>query len=128
LQRLGLELSQPKVGCCGQAGSFGYEPRHYEVSMRVAEQALLPAVRQTPSDAIIIADGFSCRDQIRHGTGRRAMHTAEVLARALDAEGGLPERRYLEPAARPEPRQAAIAAGVAAGLALLLWATRQVRA
>ncbi|MGE0223112.1 MAG: FAD-binding and (Fe-S)-binding domain-containing protein [Acetobacteraceae bacterium] len=131
LGRVGLTLESPPVGCCGQAGSFGYEPSHYDVSMKIAEDVLLPAVRETPRDMLVIADGFSCRDQIRHGTGRWAMHPAEVLALALETQGAVsgtvPERRYLEPAARPDTRTAALLAGTAAGVALLLWAGRRGR-
>jgi Fe-S oxidoreductase len=132
LRRMGLELDMPKVGCCGQAGSYGYEPHHYDVSMTIAEQVLLPAVRKARADTLVIADGFSCRDQIRHGTSRWPMHPAEVLALALESRGSLPpeipERKYLEPPARPDPRQAALAGGVLAAAGLLLWGARRLRA
>jgi Fe-S oxidoreductase len=65
-----------ETSCCGMAGSFGYD--HYEVSMQMAELSLLPAVRQNP-DAIIVADGTSCRHQIAHGAGRKARHVAMLL-------------------------------------------------
>jgi Fe-S oxidoreductase len=65
--------------CCGMAGSFGYEARHYDVSMAMAEASLLPAVRKQP-DAIVVADGTSCRHQIADGTGREALHVARVMA------------------------------------------------
>ena len=68
--------------CCGMAGSFGYEASHYEVSMQMAELSLLPAVRQQP-DAIVVADGTSCRHQIRDGAQREAVHVAVLLARQL---------------------------------------------
>jgi Fe-S oxidoreductase len=68
--------------CCGMAGSFGYEASHYEVSMQMAELSLLPAVRQQP-DAIVVADGTSCRHQIRDGAQREAVHVAALLARLL---------------------------------------------
>ena len=67
------------AGCCGMAGSFGFEASHYQVSMDVGELALLPAVRRAPDDTIIVADGFSCREQIAQATGRRALHLAELL-------------------------------------------------
>ena len=131
LQRVGLELEQPKVGCCGQAGSFGYEPKHYEVSMKIAEEVLLPAVRRTSRETLVIADGFSCRDQIRHGSGRWAMHPAEVLALALETREPVPaeapEQRYKEPPARPQMRAAALAASVVAGISLLCWAAASRR-
>jgi len=70
--------------CCGMAGSFGYEASHYDVSMQMAELSLLPAVRQQP-DAIVVADGTSCRHQIRDGAQREAIHVAVLLARQLKA-------------------------------------------
>ena len=73
-------------GCCGMAGSFGFEADHYEVSMKVGELVLLPAVRASAPDTIIVADGFSCREQIAHATGRRALHLAEFLRDGLRHE------------------------------------------
>jgi len=70
-------------GCCGMAGSFGYEREHAEFSMRIGEDRLFPAVRRAPKGAILVASGFSCRHQIRDGTGRRAMHLAEAIGRAI---------------------------------------------
>lgn len=70
-------------GCCGMAGAFGYEAEHYDLSMRVGELALFPAVRAAGEDVIIAASGTSCRHQIKDGTGRRALHTAEILLAAL---------------------------------------------
>ena len=67
------------------AGSFGYEAEHYEASMKMAERSLLPAVRNAPAEALIVADGTSCRHQIADGAGRRAEHVARVLARALES-------------------------------------------
>ena len=77
--------AQPELiesSCCGMAGSFGYEVSHYEVSMQMAELSLLPAVRKQPG-AIVVADGTSCRHQIRDGAQREAIHVAELLARQL---------------------------------------------
>ncbi|GAB3176207.1 FAD-binding and (Fe-S)-binding domain-containing protein [Telluribacter humicola] len=70
-------------GCCGMAGSFGYEEEHYDVSMKIGELVLFPTVRQQPEEVIIAAPGTSCRHQIHDGTGRRAMHPAEILWEAL---------------------------------------------
>ncbi len=70
-------------GCCGMAGSFGYEEEHYEVSMQIGELVLFPTVRQQPVDVIIAAAGTSCRHQIKDGTGRKAMHPVEILYDAL---------------------------------------------
>jgi Fe-S oxidoreductase len=71
-----------ETSCCGMAGSFGYEARHQEVSRRMAEASLLPAIRAVP-DAIVVADGTSCRQQIAHGAARDALHAARVLERFL---------------------------------------------
>jgi Fe-S oxidoreductase len=68
------------AGCCGMAGSFGYEKEHYEVSRLVGEQRLFPALRAADADTRIVAPGFSCRMQILHFTGRVAVHPAELLA------------------------------------------------
>lgn len=70
-------------GCCGMAGSFGYEKEHYDVSMKIGELVLLPTVRQQPEDVIIAAPGTSCRHQIKDGTGRKAKHPVEVLWEAM---------------------------------------------
>lgn len=70
-------------GCCGMAGSFGYEKEHYDLSMKIGELVLLPAVRNQSADTIIAAPGTSCRHQIKDGTGRKALHTIEVLYEAL---------------------------------------------
>ena len=70
------------------AGAFGYEARHYEVSMRMGEAALLPAVRAAAPETLIVADGFSCRHQIEDGAGRTPLHVAQVLERALRSVGG----------------------------------------
>jgi Fe-S oxidoreductase len=69
--------------CCGMAGSFGHEAEHYETSMKMGETSLLPAVRQAGADALIVADGTSCRQQIQHGAQRSALHVARVLESAL---------------------------------------------
>jgi Fe-S oxidoreductase len=84
LERAGLELDVLNSGCCGMAGSFGYlagDP--YEVSLRAGERVLLPAVRSAAHDALVVADGFSCRTQIKTATGRQALHIAQVLQMGL---------------------------------------------
>ena len=89
LRTLGLpenyEVEEVDSGCCGMAGSFGYEREHYELSLKMAERRLLPAVREADADTLIVAAGTSCRHQIQHGTGRLALHPAEVLRDALVA-------------------------------------------
>ena len=70
-------------GCCGMAGSFGYEAEHYDISLQMAERRLLPAVRAASAETIVVAAGVSCRQQIKQGTGRQPLHPAEVLRDAL---------------------------------------------
>jgi FAD/FMN-containing dehydrogenase/Fe-S oxidoreductase len=78
----GIELDTVQTSCCGMAGSFGYEAEHYDISMKMAEASLLPAVRNAPQ-ALVVADGTSCRAQIAHGSGRPALHVARFLESAL---------------------------------------------
>ena len=89
LRRLGLDYYQPAPGCCGMAGSFGFEKQKYEVSLAIGELELLPAVRKAPSDCLIIADGFSCREQISQCTGRATLHLAQVIQTALRSPTGV---------------------------------------
>ncbi|MEA2164381.1 MAG: hypothetical protein QOK37_2508 [Thermoanaerobaculia bacterium] len=121
LGKMGLEVDQPDSGCCGMAGAFGFEPDKYELSMRVGERVLLPAVREAARDTIIVADGFSCREQIAQGTGREAMHLAEVLHLAMSqsAADPLPEHHYADdPAPLDIRKNAWTAAAIAGGIAL----------
>jgi len=83
LRKMGLELTTPDSGCCGMAGSFGFKADKYDVSQRIANMVLLPTIAQMPEDALLIADGFSCREQIHQNTGRSALHVAQVLAMAI---------------------------------------------
>ena len=82
LGKLGLDFKILDAGCCGMAGAFGFEAEHHEVSLAIAGQALLPAVRAAGPEVLILADGFSCREQISQLTGRRPRHLAEVVAAA----------------------------------------------
>jgi FAD/FMN-containing dehydrogenase/Fe-S oxidoreductase len=129
LRRIGLELDTPEPGCCGMAGAFGFEAgEHAEVARACGERALLPAVRAAGDSTLVIADGFSCREQIAQGSGRTALHLAEVLelafARGVGApaegppESGLVRRRRF--AERRARRRAALAAGVAGAAAWTL--------
>jgi len=79
----GLEVGLIESSCCGMAGSFGYDAGHYDVSMKMAELSLLPAVRGVDANTLLVADGTSCRHQIADGSGRCAEHVARVLDRAL---------------------------------------------
>jgi Fe-S oxidoreductase len=78
-----LTVELIESSCCGMAGAFGYEPAHFDVSQRMAEAALLPAVRRATADTVIVADGTSCRHQIRDGAQREALHVARILAEAI---------------------------------------------
>jgi Fe-S oxidoreductase len=80
LKSCGMEVSAPDTGCCGMSGSFGYKPEHAEASRRIAQLALLPALGAAP-DAVVVANGFSCREQIEALAGRPTLHIAELLAR-----------------------------------------------
>jgi FAD/FMN-containing dehydrogenase/Fe-S oxidoreductase len=84
LKAMGLDLELPESGCCGMAGSFGFEPgATYEVSVKCGERVLLPAVRAANGSDLIIADGFSCKTQIEQSTERRGLHLAQVLQLAI---------------------------------------------
>ncbi|RMF80285.1 MAG: hypothetical protein D6744_08390 [Planctomycetota bacterium] len=78
----GLDVEVIEAGCCGMAGSFGYEQEHYELSLKIAEDRLLPALRERPPDAAIVASGFSCRHQIADALGVRALHFVESVRHA----------------------------------------------
>jgi FAD/FMN-containing dehydrogenase/Fe-S oxidoreductase len=75
----GAEVIDLDAGCCGMAGSFGYEKEHYEISRQVGEHRLFPVIRDAGPDAVIVAPGFSCRMQIEHFTGRKTVHPAQLL-------------------------------------------------
>ncbi|MEU1803653.1 FAD-linked oxidase C-terminal domain-containing protein [Streptomyces sp. NPDC019937] len=117
-------------GCCGLAGNFGFERGHHEISMAIAEQGVLPAVRAAAPGSLLLADGFSCRTQIEQGdTGRRALHLAEALALALALDGPLPTDHPERLAERPTPPSptarwaTAAAAGIAGAATAALTAT-----
>ncbi|KPH99996.1 D-lactate dehydrogenase (cytochrome) [Actinobacteria bacterium OV450] len=122
MRRAGLDAEVLDEGCCGLAGNFGFEREHYDLSQVIAEQGVLPAVRDTAPGAFVLADGFSCRTQIdQAGTGRRAVHLAEALALALDGPppADHPEQSVPRPQDRPAPARLLTAGlvGAAAGLA-----------
>jgi Fe-S oxidoreductase len=83
LSAAGLQAKVLDSGCCGMAGAFGFEENHYEVSIACGERVLLPAVRNASPETLIVADGFSCREQISQTTGREPLHLAQVLSRSL---------------------------------------------
>jgi Fe-S oxidoreductase len=127
LERMGVEVEPVSGGCCGLAGSWGFEQGHHDISMQCGEQGLLPAVRDAAADTVIVADGFSCKTQIaQSGVERRALHVAQVIkmAREHGPDGyraGPPERPYYEVRPQPEPRRRAARVGLAgaAGAAAL---------
>jgi Fe-S oxidoreductase len=82
----GYKVHEVDSSCCGMAGAFGYEAEHYEISMKMGERRLLPAVREAADDTIIVASGTSCRHQIEDGTGKKALHPAQVLHQAIEVE------------------------------------------
>ncbi|WP_373324638.1 GMC oxidoreductase [Reticulibacter mediterranei] len=89
LTKLGLDYQTLDSGCCGMAGAFGFEKGHYAISMQIGKRVLLPAVRQAEPETLIIADGFSCREQIEQSTDRYALHLAQVIQMALhEGQGG----------------------------------------
>ena len=84
LKRLGVRATVPESGCCGMAGAFGFNPQHHDVSVKIGEAALMPAVRAADEHTMIIASGYSCREQISQLSDRQALHIAEVVALALN--------------------------------------------
>jgi len=126
---MGLAAELLPSGCCGMAGSFGFEHDHNkrQVAQALGERVLFPAVRKAAPDSLIIADGFSCRTQIQQGTGRRALHSAEVLALALDYGPDGPPLEVLRADEKEEARRqdrstagALLLVGVAAAAGLLV--------
>jgi FAD/FMN-containing dehydrogenase/Fe-S oxidoreductase len=135
LRRLGIDFHSPAAGCCGMAGSFGFEADKYDISTAIGELELLPAVRRAPADWLIIADGFSCREQIAQLTDRRGLHLAEVLQMALQpsaldqddpyTESQLVREREAE--VRASMQHTAIGLGAVAACSLLLYALARRR-
>jgi len=133
LRKVGLDLETPDAGCCGMAGAFGFEREHYDVSMRVGERMILPKVREAAPETIVVADGFSCREQIAQSTPRQALHLAQVLQLAMreEAIGAFPEKRCIVETPRPDLKKMMwTAAGIAGGAALFaggIWLLRSRR-
>ncbi|MHC3474797.1 FAD-binding and (Fe-S)-binding domain-containing protein [Streptomyces sp. 7R007] len=133
LEKMGLEVQNLQGGCCGLAGSWGFESGKYRISMDCGEQALLPAVRDADPDRLVVADGFSCKTQIKDaGTGRHALHVAEVMKLARDkgkdAVTRLPERSSVSSPKPPLGRRVVrISAATALGAALAAAGLRTVR-
>ncbi|MGH7283217.1 MAG: FAD-binding oxidoreductase, partial [Polyangiaceae bacterium] len=126
MKTMGLDYEVLNSGCCGMAGSFGFEKDKFEVSQACAERVLMPRVRDADPSTFVIADGFSCKTQIAVNGARRAIHLAEALALAIDhgPEGPAPapfaESAHLEGSQRAMRRSMTIAGAIAIGLFLLL--------
>ncbi len=124
LERMGVDVQPVSGGCCGLAGSWGFEAGHHDISLQAGEQALLPAVRDADTETVVVADGFSCKTQIEQGgTGRRALHLSQLLA--LAREQGTPPPGRVAPEQllgdrrpRPPARRRATRAAVASGAAV----------
>ncbi len=122
LDGMGLNHHELASGCCGMAGSFGYEKNKYQTSIAVGERVLLPAVRKADISTLIVADGFSCKEQIVQETSRGALHLAEVIKLAKDNSrtGGptaYPEQRFIAPRLRAQKRSM-VRAGLVVGAAM----------
>jgi Fe-S oxidoreductase len=97
----GAEVVELDAGCCGMAGSFGFESEHYDLSMAIGDSRLFPAIRQEPAGTVVAATGVSCRQQIRHGTRRVAWHPLELVREAWSPEGDVDDAAGGD---RPDPR------------------------
>ncbi|HVO59879.1 MAG TPA: FAD-linked oxidase C-terminal domain-containing protein [Terriglobales bacterium] len=135
LRAMGIDFQSPAPGCCGMAGPFGFENDKYEVSLAVGELELLPAVRRAAAETLIIADGFSCREQISQCTDRHALHLSEVIQMALkkglsDIAGAYPERETVDRREGAVRKSMFRAGSAVAGLALagaVLWGLSRQR-
>jgi Fe-S oxidoreductase len=141
LEKTGLDWELPDSGCCGMAGAFGFENSHYETSQACGERVILPKVREASKGTLLIADGFSCREQISQGTGRMPVHLAHVLWAALKRKQHLldkdePEAALLEAVREKDRAQRVLPPGMRwvalagaalllAGAAVLYWAGEQ---
>ena len=145
LGKLGLDYQILDSGCCGVSGSFGFRKGNHELSVKIGSRVLLPAVREAPKDTLIIANGFSCREQISQETDRQGLHLAQVIRMAMDDGSGrpeaYPERKYYifnrkneegkldyqcpcheaARAVKRRPALFAVLAGAALGAGLLAW-------
>jgi FAD/FMN-containing dehydrogenase/Fe-S oxidoreductase len=135
MNRMGLDYEVLQSGCCGMAGAFGYEKDKYEVSLACGERSLLPEVRKAGLATVIVADGFSCKEQIAQQTDRHALHLAEVLKLGLSAKDGpqqllWPEQQFVAPRRAAQKRSMlraalVLAGGLAAVAAGLIWINKR---
>jgi Fe-S oxidoreductase len=133
-EKMGLNYEVLDSGCCGLAGSWGFEEDKYDFSMKIGERRLLPAAREAGTDTILMTDGFSCKTQIEQATDRRALHTAQVIKMALDhGESGTPrdenpEAHYPDvshDAPSPDLKTAALAGAVVVAVGTLAWGLKR---
>ena len=130
LKKMGADVHETTSGCCGMAGSFGFESDKYDVSVQVGEHSLLPMIRREELDTAIVADGFSCREQVSQLSNRHPLHFAELMKLAIDGDGlrfsSMPENQILAPhraAVRKSKIRTAVALGaIVAGVGVLGWA------
>jgi Fe-S oxidoreductase len=132
MKSLGLEIDIPEPGCCGMAGAFGFESKHASLAAQIGGTHLIPAVRAANKETLIIADGFSCKQQIFQSTDREALHLAEVIQLAyLDASNSspepYPERKVLLPS-KFSPTAPEIGLFIIAVCAILFLAITAMRA
>jgi Fe-S oxidoreductase len=135
MEKIGLDYKIMDSGCCGMAGAFGYEPDKYDVSIACGERVLLPEVRKAGLSTVLMADGFSCKEQIAQATNRNALHLAEVLQMALHdgpfgPPGVYPERRIIEQREHAQKKSMQRAGMITVGVlaaAAGLWLWRKLR-
>ena len=118
LHKMGLKVAEPQKTCCGMAGSFGFEAKHYPISIQVADTNLYPSVRHSSLDTWIVADGFSCRTQIKDGTDREAHHMANLISEGfqLNERGITSNARRRAKATRASRPEVVVVTGASAGL------------
>jgi Fe-S oxidoreductase len=135
LTNIGAELRETTSGCCGMAGSFGFESDKYDISVQVGEHSLLPVIRREELTTPIVADGFSCREQVKQLSKRHPLHFAELLKLAIKGDGlgfrAMPENEILAPHRSAERkskiRSAVVLGALVAGAAVLGWARHKRR-
>jgi Fe-S oxidoreductase len=133
LGKMGIEYHEADSGCCGMAGAFGFEEgEHYDVSMKCGERVLLPEVRKAPKENVIVADGFSCREQIAQTTDRQALHPAQVVQMSLrddQEKRAYPENKYMpEISQKIDWGAGAIIGGITLALVgVFLWGVKKWR-
>jgi Fe-S oxidoreductase len=121
LEAMGIDVEVLDSGCCGMAGSWGFEADHYEISQACGERALFPKVREAAKDTLVVADGFSCKTQLEQGVGRKALHVAQVLKLA---RGGDP----WEQPRRPPRNKWLLGGALGLGAAAIITAGGRARA